>query len=73
MRNNVLIITLIISLTLVFTSCGKDKNNDSTYSVGGMVNGLSGTVIIQNNGKGDLSVTPNSTFTFTASFADDYL
>ncbi len=68
MRNNALIIMFILSLTLVSTGCGKDKNQDSTYNVGGMVSGLSGTVVLQNNGENDLSITSNGTFTFSASF-----
>ena len=71
MRNNILTITFIISLTLFFTGCGIDENKDTTYSVGGMMNGLSGAVVLQNNGKNDLRVTSNGTFTFTTSFADD--
>jgi len=38
----------------------------ATYSVGGTVSGLSGTVVLQNNGGNDLSVTASGPFTFAA-------
>ncbi|HKW38360.1 MAG TPA: S8 family peptidase [Burkholderiales bacterium] len=37
-----------------------------TYTVGGNVTGLTGTVVIQLNGAGDLSFSANSPFTFAA-------
>jgi hypothetical protein len=36
----------------------------ATYSVGGTASGLSGTVVLQDNGGDNLSVTANGTFTF---------
>ena len=36
----------------------------STYSVGGTVSGLSGTVVLQDNGGDDLNVSSNGAFTF---------
>ena len=36
----------------------------NTYSVGGTVSGLSGTVVLQDNGGDDLSVSGNGAFTF---------
>jgi hypothetical protein len=41
-----------------------------TYSVGGSVSGLSGSVTLQNNGGDDLTVTGNGTFTFATSVAN---
>ena len=37
----------------------------STYSIGGTVSGLSGTVVLQDNSANDLSVSANGSFTFT--------
>src|SRR5262249_33073756 len=41
-----------------------------TYSVGGTVSGLSGTVVLQDNGGDDLSVTANGAFTFATRLAN---
>ena len=40
-----------------------------TYSIGGTVSGLSGTVVLQNNGGNDLTVTGNGPFTFSTLLA----
>ncbi len=41
----------------------------TTYSVGGTVSGLSGTVVLQDNGGDDLSVSGNGAFTFATRLA----
>ena len=38
--------------------------NAAAFTVGGTVSGLSGTVVLQDNGGDNLSVTANGTFTF---------
>ena len=40
--------------------------NAASYTVGGTVSGLSGTVVLQDNGGDNLSVAANGTFTFAA-------
>ena len=45
-------------------------NPPSVYTVGGTVSGLSGTVVLQNNGGDDLSVTADGSFTFATGLAD---
>src|SRR5262249_5617453 len=40
-----------------------------TYSVGGSVSGLTGTVVLQDNGADDLTVTANGPFTFATQLA----
>ena len=40
-----------------------------TYSVGGSVSGLTGTVVLQDNGGDDLSVSANGSFTFATKLA----
>ena len=42
----------------------------ASYSVGGTVSGLSGTVVLQDNGGDDLSVSANGSFTFATKLAD---
>jgi len=49
-------------------SAGGDKAANAAgtdYTIGGKVSGLSGTVIMQNNGANDLSLSVNSAFAFT--------
>ena len=41
--------------------------NAAAYSVGGSASGLSGTVVLQDNGGDDLSVSANGSFTFATS------
>ena len=43
---------------------GGDVTAAATYSVGGTVSGLSGTVVLQDNGGDDLSVSASGAFTF---------
>lgn len=42
----------------------------SSYAVGGTISGLSGFVVLQNNGTDDLTVAANGTFTFGTKVAD---
>jgi hypothetical protein len=42
----------------------------NSFTVGGTVSGLSGTVVLQNNGVDAQSITANGTFTFTTSVAE---
>jgi S-formylglutathione hydrolase FrmB len=51
------------NVTSVAVSCGSVP----TYTVGGSVSGLSGTVVLQDNGGDNLSVTANGSFTFATS------
>ena len=41
-----------------------------TYSVGGSVSGLSGTVVLQDNGGDDLTLSANGAFSFATKLAD---
>ena len=47
---------------------GSGMSAGLTYTVGGTLSGLNagGTVVLQNNGGNDLSVTQNGSFTFSA-------
>jgi hypothetical protein len=43
---------------------------ENTFTVGGTVSGLTGTVVLQDNGTNDLSISSNGTFTFSTKVAD---
>lgn len=49
---------------------GGKKEDKSNYTVGGTVTGLSGTLVLQNNGGDDRTVTASGAFTFPAALAD---
>jgi len=62
---------LVVLLSLLLTACGSRYGNSSTppatYTIGGIVSGLSGTgLVLQNNGGNNLSISADGTFTFTA-------
>ena len=48
---------------------GATTSASKTYSIGGTVSGLSGTVVLQDNGGDDLSVRSNGAFTFATRLA----
>lgn len=54
---------------LVLTGCGDEfapSAPSASYTVGGAVSGLNGTLVLTNNGGNALPVTTNGSFTFTA-------
>ena len=60
------VLIVVFAVTLVLTGCGGTQ----TFTVGGTVSGLSGTIILQNNGGDDLTVTADGSFTFATALAD---
>ena len=52
-----------------WVGAGVSRRLRPTYSVGGTVSGLSGTVVLQDNGGDDLTVTANGSFTFATKLA----
>jgi hypothetical protein len=48
---------------------GGGAQGSATYSVGGTVSGLTGTVVLQDNGADNLNLTTNGPFTFASSLA----
>ena len=52
-----------------WVGAGATGSSGSTYSVGGSVSGLSGTVVLQDNGGDDLTVTANGPFAFATKLA----
>ncbi len=62
---------LAIALSVVAISCGSSGTTDSTtYSVGGTVSGLTDTVVLQNNGGNNLTISANGAFIFTTEIAN---
>jgi hypothetical protein len=60
---------MIAAICVLLTSCGGGGGGGpsapSTFSVGGTVSGLVGTVVLQNNGADTLSVSADGNFTFS--------
>ncbi len=60
-----------IGASLALAGCGQDwSGGDPFFPIGGTVSGLSGTVVLQNNGIDDLSVAADGRFTFPLSIAN---
>jgi hypothetical protein len=57
-----LAVTIIVLSAL--TACFGSDGNNKKYSIGGDVTGLTGTVVLQNNGGDNLSVNANGAFKF---------
>jgi hypothetical protein len=56
---------LIITFSLLLACCGGGVSG-SRYSVGGTVSGLTGSMLLKNNGSSDITVTTNGTFIFAS-------
>jgi hypothetical protein len=66
------ILGVISVLALGFVSIVGSFNSGhgDTYTVGGSVSGLSGTLVLQNNGGDDLTITADGDFTFNNALKD---
>ena len=53
------------------SACGPGLASLGPFTIGGTVTGLTGTVVLQNNGKDDLNLTANGSFTFVTKSAKD--
>jgi len=64
------VLVALATLSLVVVSCrrgGGDStgNGPATYTIGGIVSGLTGTgLVLRNNGADDLAIASDGTFTF---------
>jgi hypothetical protein len=66
--------TVILAASILAASCGGGGGYDSgsgsgssaalNYTVGGNVSGLNGTLVLQDNGGDNLTITQNGAFTF---------
>lgn len=71
---NLILTFLLCGILLVLGACGSgsDSGRDQTpsFSIGGTVTGLNGTVVVQNNGGDDLTLTADGNFTFPTALPD---
>lgn len=62
-----------LGITALLTACGGSSSTGTTsatsYSVGGSVSGLSGTLVLQDNGGDNLSISQNGSFAFMTTLA----
>ena len=67
----------MVGLAAALAGCGGGSVNRlpgiTTYPIGGSVSGLTGTLVLQDNGADDLSVTANGSFTFATQLASGAL
>ena len=65
-------LTSCVLAMLLVTGCGGDGGGGTspTYTIGGTVAGLSGTVVLQNNSAGNLTMSTDGTFTFAGTYAN---
>jgi hypothetical protein len=64
---------MIVATVLLLSACGGGGGDDggappvpvATYSIGGTINGLAGSVTLQNNGGDNLTLNANGAFSFT--------
>jgi hypothetical protein len=62
--------TLLASLMMVPQHAFAATTGSGSFTVGGTVSGLTGTVVLQDNGGDDLDVTSDGSFTFATPLAD---
>jgi N-acetylneuraminic acid mutarotase len=72
-RFSFLRIAILVMLPCILVGCGTSYTappNPTTYTIGGMVSGLTGTgLVLQDNGGNNLTITANGAFTFTTAVA----
>lgn len=63
----------LITLGLLLSACGGgggSSNSTMTYTVGGTVSGLNGSLVLQNNGSDSLTISGNGSFSFASEVAE---
>jgi hypothetical protein len=69
------VVTAVLTFAILLASCGGGGGGGGgtapTYSISGLVSGLTGTgTVVLHNGADDLSVSANGAFTFATKLAD---
>ena len=71
--SSVLLVALL-TIIVVAASCGRVNNNETlknpAFRIGGTVSGLTGTLVLQDNGADDLTLSANGSFVFAISVAN---
>ena len=63
---------VILILFIILSACGGGSSSSSTtYTIGGTITGLSGTIVLQNNSANDYTATADGSFAFSAALADE--
>lgn len=84
-RMNLISLTAYLFLFQFFLNCSlnsssklfgiisllNSSSNINSFSIGGTISGLTGTVTLQNNGADDLSISTNGNFTFSKSLVNN--
>lgn len=73
MNSNKLPISMVFLVALTLLpgwGCHSDHPSAATYTVGGTVTGISGTVVLHDNGGDALTISSNGSFTFGTSLAN---
>jgi hypothetical protein len=73
MKNKMLFSSILVAIiiAITFSGCKKEDNGPKKYSVGGTVQGLTGSgLILQNNNTDDLSISSDGPFTFPTKLED---
>lgn len=61
---------LLCGILSVLGACGSRITRTPSFSIGGTVTGLNGSVVVQNNGGDDLTITADGSFTFPTALPD---
>lgn len=63
---------LVMAVTVTsLSACGPGLDSLGPFTIGGTVTGLTGTVVLQNNGADNVSLTADGSFTFAAKISKD--
>ncbi len=63
-------IPVLIICTALLSACGGGGGGENSFSIGGIVEGLSGSLTLQNNGGDDFTTTENEGFEFSKTLSN---
>ena len=59
----------VLMISFIVSACSDKENTSALFTVGGVVSGSTGTLVLRNNGGSDLAVTVNGPFSFPTATA----